>query len=205
VEEFETATANPNLISNAFFSVKNNKIRSIIRPEGKEFLGRRVGPALIIDITTTDRKRNMQKEELAPGLLLCSYSEVNMRCFRAAVSFPGGSTLFPLTLTPTEYHEIWPDATPRFVTILFLRGYVQLLPLAVIETLRAKCPVLHVVDAVGRVIDRADDLEELDGDSLAGMAEAYGIDYDNMTPPELRLMIRNQRNESERERRAAAQ
>jgi hypothetical protein len=125
-----------------------------------------------------------------------------MRSFRVAANIPAGELQLPITLTAQEVARIRPRETPRRYTALFLRGYVQILPLDFIEALREKYPSLHVVDAGGRTLDRADDLDTLDGDSLRGVAEALEVKTAGLNFTEMRYLIRDARNGRYREREA---
>lgn len=121
-----------------------------------------------------------------------------MRSYRVAVSVPPGMNHLPLSLTPTEMRKLRPAETPRRMTVLFLRGYVQILPLDIALALREQYPALHVVDAAGRTLDRPDDLDGLSWSELTGLAGEYGIDTAGMSPLELRFQIRDHRNELQR-------
>ena len=105
-------------------------------------------------------------------------------------------------LTADEMQELRPEDRRGRLSLMFLRDYVQLVDLDIAQALSYKYPFLHIVDGYGNRIDQADDLDAIEGSETRRLAHLFRIaaDYDidavGMTAYEIKLAIRNARNET---------
>lgn len=105
-------------------------------------------------------------------------------------------------LTAEEMCDLRPEERFGRLTLMFLRNYVQLVDLDVAQALSHKYSFLHIVDAYGNRLDTTDDLDTLEGSETRKLAYLYKLaaDYDinavGMSPFEIKLAIRDARNET---------
>jgi hypothetical protein len=85
---------------------------------------------------------------------------------------------------------------------LFLQDYAQLVELDLAQLLMRKYKNLHIIDGYGNRLDAADDLDRLEGSReqqkarLYTLADRHGIDTSGMNEFEIKLAIRDARNET---------
>lgn len=103
-----------------------------------------------------------------------------------------------VTISETDYKELFPKLSAKKLTFMFLNGYVLLLSATISEFLLERYPELAAYDDEGNIISQKDDLEGLDFTQLILEAYRYKINTRNKNEFELRISIRQARMEHNR-------
>ena len=105
-------------------------------------------------------------------------------------------------LSAQEMQVLRPDDRRGRLSLLFLPSYVQLVDLDIAQALLRKFPFLHIVDGYGNRLDVTDELDSIEGTATRQLAHLYrlaadhDIDAVGMSPYEIKLAIRDARNET---------